>query len=100
MSKQDDPQRGLRSRNSGISLFRVEPLKVTPLISTAPQRERALEDILVILVVEDDQLAQGVVEEALSDGGFEVAIASTGEQALDLLDGSGAKYRALVTDIN
>ena len=78
----------------------MEPLKVTPLISTAPQTERALEDILAILVVEDDQLFQGVVEEALSDGGFEVAIAATGEQALDLLDESGAKYRALVTDIN
>jgi DNA-binding response OmpR family regulator len=61
---------------------------------------KALEDLLVILVVEDDQLIQGIVEGALSDGGFELAIAASGEQAVELLDGSGGKYRALVTDIN
>lgn len=61
---------------------------------------KALEDLLAILVVEDDQLIQGIVEGALSDGGFELAIASSGEQAVELLDGSGGKYRALVTDIN
>jgi DNA-binding response OmpR family regulator len=59
-----------------------------------------LEDLLVILVVEDDQLIQGVVEGALNDGGFELIIASSGEQAMELLNGSGDKYRALVTDIN
>jgi len=61
---------------------------------------KAVEDLLVILVVEDDQLIQGIIEGALSDGGFELAIASSGEQALELLDGFGGKYRALVTDIN
>jgi DNA-binding response OmpR family regulator len=29
------------------------------------------------MVVEDDQLIQGLVEEALSDGGFEAAIAGS-----------------------
>ena len=55
---------------------------------------------LVILVVEDDQLIQSVVEETLADGGFEVAMASSGEQAVQLLDDTDhPNYRALVTDI-
>jgi DNA-binding response OmpR family regulator len=59
-----------------------------------------VEDLLVIMVVEDDQSIQGIVEEALSDGGFEPAIAASGEEAVTLLRGSKGKYRALVTDIN
>src|ERR1700691_6005431 len=59
-----------------------------------------VENLLVILVVEDDQLVQSVVEESLTDGGFETVIASSGENAVELLDASDGKYRALVTDIN
>ncbi|ANW02518.1 response regulator [Bradyrhizobium icense] len=55
---------------------------------------------IVILVVEDDQSIQSVIEEALSDGGFETAIAATGEEAVTLLQGRQDEYRALVTDIN
>ncbi len=40
-----------------------------------------MEEALLILVVEDDQSIQSIVEEALSDGGFEPAIASSGEEA-------------------
>jgi CheY-like chemotaxis protein len=57
-------------------------------------------DSLVIMVVEDDQAIQGLVEEALSDGGFEAAIAASGEEAVTLLRGNRNHYRALVTDIN
>jgi DNA-binding response OmpR family regulator len=53
-----------------------------------------------ILVVEDDHLIQSIVEEALTEGGFEVDIASWGKQAIELLNGADGKYRALVTDIN
>jgi DNA-binding response OmpR family regulator len=59
-----------------------------------------LKDFPVILVVEDDPLIHAIVEESLSEGGFEVAIASSGENAVDLLAASDGKYRALVTDIN
>jgi DNA-binding response OmpR family regulator len=59
-----------------------------------------LENPLVILVVEDDHLVQSVVEDCLTDGGFEIAIASSGENAVELLDTSDGKYRVLVTDIN
>ena len=59
-----------------------------------------MEDLLVILVVEDDHAIQSVVKEALTDGGFEPAIAASGEEAVTLLKGGLTKYRALVTDIN
>jgi DNA-binding response OmpR family regulator len=59
-----------------------------------------LEDVTIVLVVEDDQLIRSVVEETLSDGGFEIAMASSGEQAVELLDAADGKYRALVTDVN
>jgi DNA-binding response OmpR family regulator len=62
--------------------------------------EHGMENLLVILVVEDDQLIQSFVEETLTDGGFEIVIASSGENAVELLDASGGKFRALVTDIN
>ena len=59
-----------------------------------------MENLLVILVVEDDHLIQSVIEESLTEGGFEIVIASSGENALELLDASEGKFRALVTDIN
>ena len=57
-------------------------------------------DLLVIMVIEDDQQIQGIVEDALIDGGFEPAIAASGEEAVTLLKGNRGKYRALVTDIS
>src|SRR6204780_5959508 len=70
------------------------------LLCAMRQGEHGGENLLVILVVEDDQLVQSVVEENLTDGGFETVIASSGENAVELLDASDGKYRALVTDIN
>jgi CheY-like chemotaxis protein len=58
-----------------------------------------LGDLLVVLVVEDDAPVQTIVEDALTDGGFEPAIAASGEEAVTLLKGIKGKYRALVTDI-
>jgi DNA-binding response OmpR family regulator len=59
-----------------------------------------LEDLPLDLVIEDDQLIQSIVEDALTEGGFELVIVSSGENAVELLDASHRKYRALVTDIN
>jgi DNA-binding response OmpR family regulator len=58
-----------------------------------------LEDLPVILVVEDDEQIQTVVEDALTEGGFQPAIAPSGEEAVTLLKGSKGNYRALVADI-
>jgi DNA-binding response OmpR family regulator len=52
------------------------------------------------MVVEDDPMLQVLVEEALSEGGFETAISASGEEAVTLLKGDKGKYRALVTDIH
>lgn len=54
----------------------------------------------MILVAEDDYLIQSMVEEALSEAGFEPFIAGSGEEVLTLLQGKKAAYRARVTDIN
>jgi DNA-binding response OmpR family regulator len=58
------------------------------------------ETVPVILVIEDDDSIQTLVEDALSDGGFEPAIAPSGEEAVTLLKGRTGNYRALVTDIS
>ena len=57
-------------------------------------------ELIVILVVEDDQLIQGMVMDALSEGGFEAAVAQSGEEAITQLEGARTDYRALITDIN
>ena len=54
----------------------------------------------VILVIEDEEGIQSLVEDALSEGGFEPAIAPSGEEAVTLLKGRIGNYRALVTDIS
>jgi DNA-binding response OmpR family regulator len=59
-----------------------------------------LAELPTILVIEDDDAIQGIVEDALSEGGFETALAATGEEAMTLLKGRNVTYRALVTDIN
>jgi DNA-binding response OmpR family regulator len=60
----------------------------------------ALSELPMILVVEDDGPIQNIVEDALAEGGFEPAIAASGEEAVTLLQSGTANYRGLVTDIN
>lgn len=59
-----------------------------------------MSELPIILVVEDDDPIQGIVEDSLADGGFEAAIAASGEEAVTLLKSGTANYRGLVTDIN
>jgi DNA-binding response OmpR family regulator len=59
-----------------------------------------VERIPIILVVEDDPFIQSIVEETLTDSGFEIVIVSSGENAIDLFDVQKVHYRAVVTDIN
>jgi len=60
----------------------------------------AILELPVILVIEDEQDIQSLIEDALTEGGFESAIAASGEEAVTLLTGYKGKYRALITDIN
>jgi DNA-binding response OmpR family regulator len=39
-------------------------------------------DLPIVLIVEDDTLMQGIVEDALKEGGFETAIAPSAEEAV------------------
>ena len=57
-------------------------------------------DLPIILVVEDEPSIQGLIEEALNEGGFDTVIVASGEEAVTLLNGNKDKYRALVTDIS
>jgi DNA-binding response OmpR family regulator len=57
-------------------------------------------DVPVILVVEDEYPLQGIVEDSLTEGGFETDILSSGEEALTLFKGGTKNYRALVTDVS
>jgi CheY-like chemotaxis protein len=67
---------------------------------TTEQRSSEVQGLPLVLVTEDDQLVQDVVEEALAEGGFETAVARTGEEAVGLLKADHTQYRALVTDIH
>jgi DNA-binding response OmpR family regulator len=58
-----------------------------------------LEELLIVLVIEDDTDVQVIIEDALTEAGFEPAIAASGEEAVTLLKGGTTKYCALVTDI-
>ena len=55
---------------------------------------------ILVFVVEDHEAIRQVLEEALTDGGFSVTTADTGEKAMEILEASGADFRALITDIN
>jgi DNA-binding response OmpR family regulator len=57
-------------------------------------------ELPIVLVVEDDPLMQGVLEDALGEAGFRAAIAGSGEEAVTLLKGRSEEYKALVTDVN
>ena len=80
----------------------LSTLLLIPTRSVAPFEPAGglLSELPTILVVEDDDPIQGIVEEALTEGGFESAIAASGEEALALLKSDSANYRGLVTDIN
>ena len=58
------------------------------------------QELPTILIVEDDPLLQGMVEDALVEGGFAVATVGSGEEAITLLKAPTQTYRAVVTDIN
>jgi CheY-like chemotaxis protein len=55
---------------------------------------------ILVFLVEDETLIQELVEHALEEGGFAVAIANNGEEAMAMLEADGANFRALVSDIN
>jgi CheY-like chemotaxis protein len=57
-------------------------------------------EAVLVLVIEDDPAVQVILDEALCEGGYEPALAASGEEAVTLLKGRKLPYRVLVTDIN
>ncbi|MBR1258136.1 response regulator [Bradyrhizobium sp. AUGA SZCCT0240] len=57
-------------------------------------------ETVLVLVIEDDPAVQLILDEALCEGGYEPALAASGEEAVTLLKGRKLPYRVLVTDIN
>lgn len=53
----------------------------------------------LVLVVEDEPLILEDIEEFLTDAGYEVEGASSGEKAIEKFDAKSTKIRAVVTDI-
>ena len=58
-----------------------------------------MSELPLILVVEDEYLLQGIVEEALIEAGFEIDILSSAEEALTLFKSGTKNYKALVADV-
>lgn len=58
-----------------------------------------MDSTLAVLVVEDESLLQDMVREALTDGGFDALVVSTGDEAISLLSEQGRAPCAIVTDI-
>ena len=55
---------------------------------------------VLIFLVEDELAIQDVIEIALEEADYAVAKASSGEEAIKMLEANGADYRALITDVN
>jgi CheY-like chemotaxis protein len=104
------PPAGLEAHRSHISCecpkFTFEHFQGTnPVpagISTGHQGGgvQALSELPVVLIVEDEYPLQGIVEDALTEGGFETDILSSGEEALTLFKGKTKNFKALVADVN
>lgn len=54
---------------------------------------------LLLLLVEDEALLHVVLEEALTDAGFQVVIASSGTEAVKELKADALRFRGVITDI-
>lgn len=55
---------------------------------------------ILVFLVEDENLIQELVEHALQEGGFLVAKANSGKEAIAMLETDGAEFHALVSDIS
>ena len=65
-----------------------------------PCAEGELIDVPVVLVVEDDELLQEIVHDALKEGGFDLTTVTSGDEAVAMIESGVVKYSALVTDIS
>jgi len=55
---------------------------------------------ILVFVVEDEEAIRHLLDEALTEAGFAVTMASDGEEAMTMLDAADAAFAALITDVN
>ncbi|KQY12461.1 transcriptional regulator [Rhizobium sp. Root73] len=54
---------------------------------------------ILLLLVEDEALLHIVLEEALTEGGFQVVVANNGTQAIEELNKDAERFKGVLTDI-
>ena len=54
---------------------------------------------VLVLIAEDEAEIRSILQITFEEGGFDVVLVSTGEQAIEALDAQGEELRAVVTDI-
>jgi len=59
-----------------------------------------LQNVPIILVVEDEEPLQEIVHDALKEGGFDLTMVASGQEAMAMVESGAVKFSALVTDIN
>jgi len=55
--------------------------------------------IIMLLLVEDDPLITDILEDALTDSGYEVVKTPNGTEALKEIEADASRFRAVITDI-
>jgi DNA-binding NtrC family response regulator len=55
---------------------------------------------LTILLVEDEALILEIMAETLEDAGYAVTMACNGQDAIELIERTGGRFRALVSDVH
>ena len=59
-----------------------------------------MQNVPIILVVEDEEPLQEIVHDALKEGGFDLTMVASGQEAMAMIESGAVKFSALVTDIN
>jgi CheY-like chemotaxis protein len=62
--------------------------------------EGELKQLPVVFVVEDEEPLQEIVHDALKEGGFDLTMVASGQEAVAMIESGVVKYSALVTDVN
>ena len=55
---------------------------------------------VLVLIAEDEAQIRDILQDSFEEGGFDVHLVSTGEEAINALDDGDEPPRAVVTDIN
>ncbi|OKO74610.1 transcriptional regulator [Bradyrhizobium sp. NAS80.1] len=57
-------------------------------------------EVPIVLVIEDEQLLQEIIHDALKEAGFDLTTVASGREAVAMIESDAVKYSALVTDVN